>query len=381
MTTAATPASATPGRLHELDALRGIAALGVVAWHYRWHFGAMPFATLLHPFYNAGFLFVDFFFVLSGLVIARAYWREPRQWRFVANVQARIARLYPLHLLMLLVSALLIASLPAGSDPQFARANDDAKHFALNLLMLNQSGLQDDWSFNTPAWSISAEFIVNVVFLAAIALRVRARLAWGAIAAAIGIALLLAWPRPIISGQYAFGVFDVNLLRCFLAFGAGVGVQYWLDRLGGRDWLARWPRITPWLAAGALLLLFAILSLSHRQPPISHYIASILASAACVAFVPFGGWVKRVLQARPLTFLGDASYSIYLVHYPLQLALYAAAVHGIVRWDYTSPLVFIGFIALVVAVSALTYRGVELPCQRWLLDRTQASRRPASPQP
>ena len=63
------PIVRSSGRIHELDALRGIAALGVVVWHYGAHFGAMPFKLALFPFYNAGFLFVDFFFVLSGYVI------------------------------------------------------------------------------------------------------------------------------------------------------------------------------------------------------------------------------------------------------------------------------------------------------------------------
>ena len=369
---------ATPrvsGRLHELDALRGIAALGVVAWHYRWHFGATPFATLLHPFYNAGFLFVDFFFVLSGLVIARAYWREPRQWRFVANVQARIARLYPLHLLTLVVTALLLAGLPAGANsPEFVRATDDAKHFALNLLLLNQSGLQDDWSFNTPAWSISAEFLVNVVFLAIIAMATRARIVACVLVALAGVALFVAGPRPIVSGQYVFGAIDVQLLRCFLAFGAGVGVQLWLDRFGGRALLERWPRTTPWLALAALVALFAVLSLSTRRPPISHYLVSIFVSAACVAFVPFGGLLKRMLQVRVLTFLGDISYSTYLVHYPLQFALYVAGAWGLFRLDYASPLVFLGFFGLVVAVSSATHYGVEMPGQRWLLERFAPAR-------
>jgi peptidoglycan/LPS O-acetylase OafA/YrhL len=64
------------GRIHELDALRGIAALGVVFWHYGAHFDAHPLTGLLHPFYSAGFLLVDFFFVLSGYVIGRAYWNS-----------------------------------------------------------------------------------------------------------------------------------------------------------------------------------------------------------------------------------------------------------------------------------------------------------------
>src|SRR5688500_12807713 len=114
------PIARSSGRIHELDALRGIAALGMVVWHYGAHFGAMPFKLALFPFYSAGFLFVDFFFVLSGYVIARAFWRAPRQSRLGSNILARVARMYPLHLLTLLFVAILLACVPATAhDPDF----------------------------------------------------------------------------------------------------------------------------------------------------------------------------------------------------------------------------------------------------------------------
>ena len=93
-----TDAGATrTGRIHELDSLRGIAALGVVFWHYGAHFNSYPFRSLLLPFYTSGFLLVDFFFVLSGYVIARSYWTPRRQHALLENIRARLARLYPTH--------------------------------------------------------------------------------------------------------------------------------------------------------------------------------------------------------------------------------------------------------------------------------------------
>ena len=63
--------SREPTRLHELDSLRALAAIGVVGWHYSSHFGAAPLPSLMTPFYRHGELLVDFFFVLSGFVLAR----------------------------------------------------------------------------------------------------------------------------------------------------------------------------------------------------------------------------------------------------------------------------------------------------------------------
>ncbi|MCO1384488.1 acyltransferase family protein [Burkholderia multivorans] len=76
-------------RLHELDSLRGLAALGVVAWHYTNHMKASPLSFIFAPFYKHGLLMVDFFFVLSGYVLARAYWNETRSEQPIRNLGKR----------------------------------------------------------------------------------------------------------------------------------------------------------------------------------------------------------------------------------------------------------------------------------------------------
>lgn len=366
------PAVASSGRIHELDALRGIAAMGVVFWHYGVHFDAYPLDALLHPFYNAGFLLVDFFFVLSGYVIARAYWRDSRQGHPYRNIWARIARLYPLHLLTLLVTVLLVASLPDGAnDPAFNQPTDNLKHLMLNLTLLNQIGLQDGWSFNTPAWSISTEFVVNVIFLAFITLTIKTKALMIGVA---GIALAgLVILHPGIQGNLAFGFLDVNLLRCFLGFGAGVVVYLLLHRLRCGQRIAAHPRTASALGIGSILAMLCLLIGSGRHPPTWHYLVSIFITMGCVTFVPLGPLSQKLLRRPSLVFLGDISYSTYLIHYPVQLALYCLSQYGLLSLDYQSPAVLVLFCAVVIGISALTQKYVELPAQRCLLD--YASRR------
>jgi peptidoglycan/LPS O-acetylase OafA/YrhL len=350
--------------------LRGIAALGVVFWHYGVHFDARPLQVLLLPFYNAGFLLVDFFFVLSGFVIAGAYWREPRRRDFRRNVWARVARLYPLHLFTLVATLLLLAALPAAAtpDPEFAPPTNDLRHLVLNLLLLNQVGLQGGYSFNTPAWSISAEFVINVAFLGAIALAPRARavaLLLGALACVVLVAMST---PPYVDGQFAFGWIDVGLLRCVLGFFAGVALHLlvaagWLERLRSL------PRLVDVLALLALSSLGLLLVASGRHPPAWHYPMSIAVATACVALTPLSSLAGRLLRHRALTFLGDISYSVYLVHFPLQLALHVLVARGLAAPDYASPWVLLGYVAAVVAVSAATHRRLELHWQSRLLGR------------
>ncbi len=359
-----------PRRLHELDALRGLAALGVVLWHYGSHFQTHPFFWLGAPFYNAGFLLVDFFFVLSGFVLGAAYWRPGRQDTPRRNILLRIARLYPLHLVMLVITAALLYCLRDAAVPaSFELGTNDAYHFVLNLLLLNQSGLQQDWSFNTPAWSISSEFIVNVAFLMFIAFRWPMRVG----ACVMGIAaVVLAWRwqgAPLVGPKLLMGSIDLNLARCVIGFCAGVMLHLALNRFGGRALLSRWRNTMAVAGPLSLAALVGFMLFSRRHPPNWHYLASVAIATACVALVPFSSPLNRWLSWRPLVILGEISYSVYLVHYPLQLILLLVIAHTAI--NPASHVTFLTYLTTTVALAWLTYTIVERPSLAFLQARVK----------
>ena len=237
-----------------------------------------------------------------------------RQCHLYRNLWARIARLYPLHLLTLLVTVVLVTGLPAGAhDPDFDQPTNNLKHFVLNLVLLNQIGLQDGRSFNTPTWSISTEWIVNVAFLAFISVAPKTRWVASIIIAVAALVLVAGSQRPYIQGHLAFGYLDVNLARCVIGFAAGVAVYLFLHRFGGERQLRGTPRISILLGVCSLLAMLELLIGSGRRPPVWHHLVSIGVAMGCVTFVPFSRLLQKVLRHKSLTFLGDISYSTYLV--------------------------------------------------------------------
>lgn len=291
-----------PGeRLWYLESLRGIAALVVALFHaqiYATH--AAPF--IANDFFARGYLMVDFFFVLSGFVIAMSSYERLNDFRQVFDFQIRrLFRLYPLHLATLAAFCLiefLIWPLTSAGPQGFgdAFAFNDGQAFLSNLFLV-QTLTEAQPTFNRPAWSLSAEVLMYGGF-AIICLLARP----GVGRDILGAVLLLAsayilWPLEDLDVTQGW----LAIARCGFSFFAGVAV--W--RLHAR---IRVPAVSV-----PLLLGLIIFGLSSGVGPDQAYpvlfIALIMAmtSSADSAF-------KRALSAAPLVRLGTLSFGIYLWH-------------------------------------------------------------------
>ncbi|MEI2430762.1 acyltransferase [Lysobacter yananisis] len=355
-------------RYHELDALRAIAALGVICWHYVHTYHVAPLAAVLAPFYGRGLLMVDFFFVLSGFVLARAFWVDGRAQRFGANLRARLARIYPLHLLTLCAVAAMQWRLAALGQPPFVYAANDGYHFALNLLLLNSSGLQQGFSFNAPSWSISTEFLVNLAFLAIIA--APAKIARGLVWAVLAAALATMAVRGVINASKALGWIDNDVVRTAAGFFLGV-VLHRLHRALGEPAPQAGARVRwPWdlLALAAMAGVYWYLS-SDAWSNAGDLLTCYLAFPVLILSVVRSGAVRAALRLRPMVRLGEMSYSIYLVHFPLMLALHLWTLHSGQPLAYADRWFFPAFIAAVLALSYCSHRWIEEPGRRWLAGR------------
>jgi peptidoglycan/LPS O-acetylase OafA/YrhL len=363
-------------RFYSLDLLRGFAALSVVFWHWH-HFRvdapggpppveAQPLYSVFFLFYRHGLLAVDLFFSLSGFVFFWLYARSiasggttPRQFWV-----RRFSRLYPLHLLTLLGVAAGQLLFVARFEHPFVYADNDLPHFLLNLGMASSWGFERGFSFNGPAWSVSVEMVLYGLFFM-FCRWFRVRLAVVVALAVAGFAVAQGVYQPLgrgIGGFFMGGAAYFAYRRVEERGGARALVRVlatgtlllWLGVLIGvsRDFGIELParmelplRAVVWLWPRAVLFPLTILTLALLEPSLR----------------PLG---KR------LAFVGDISFSSYLLHFPLQLALMALALSFSVdpAW-FDRPLALIAFFALLIPLSLASHRFFELPAQRFLRRR------------
>jgi peptidoglycan/LPS O-acetylase OafA/YrhL len=332
-------------RIYPLESLRGLAALIVAVFHFHAQIG--PYVSPQSWLATNGLvkhatLMVDFFFVLSGFVIALNYADRIQCFRDVIKFQARrFWRLYPLHLTMLLVFAgiELVKLTGIGTDAGGSSASGIEEF--INNLFLTQSWYLDHLSFNYPSWSISTEFYTYLIF-AMVVLLSRGWLTVAALAVAVAAGTLLhlnggltteaPWliPRCIYSffiGVLVWKASTLNGLPFLPApplLLASVAAVIWLDR----DHFI----MVPWLFGLTVLALAR-----HRQ-----------------------GLTYRLLSAPWLVFLGTISYSLYMTHAAVWYVF-----KTLVRLTHvqltpaTETLLLLAGLALLVGVSTLTYRFVE----------------------
>jgi len=354
--------------LPSLTPLRGLAAVWVVIYHYNiW----APNAHLdaLSPIVNKGYLAVDLFFMVSGFVMSHVYHRAflrdlpGNYFRFIG---ARIARLYPLHLLILL---LFLATALSSRTADYIATGDFSPipltgarsigAFFANLLML-QGIKASELSWNYPAWSISIEFMAYLLFPLMLPMIWQAPSRLKVVLAAILIGLLSY--LMLLTNDY-FNQWDgpTTLLRCMPEFILGM-LMYSLYRSGR---LHHW--MTTDVAAFGLLVVLLIL----LQIGTSDFLAVFVFALFILAAVGNDGRITGLLNGAPLLWLGEVSYSLYLAHGLVQFG--ATQLLGAAGFDdrraipHLPSLLLIGAMVLIAfGIAALTYLTVERIARRRL---------------
>jgi peptidoglycan/LPS O-acetylase OafA/YrhL len=338
-----------------LDAFRFIAALGIVLHHCAIYADVMGWRAHVTAFDNFR-LCVDFFFALSGFVLMHVHGTAiVSGGHYLRFLQKRLARIYPLHALMVIVFVVL-APIVAGKPiaARIAPVLDPAAALP-NLLLLHSFGVTETLSLDFPSWSISAEWFLYLLFptLAAFVLRTGPCVA---IAAAIACAIALALTRDALDTRdWTRATFDLGMLRALPSFVAGMAVCVIVERapLLRLSWKCVY-------LAGMALVVFMLSPL-----PAALAIALFPAFIGLVALAERGG-APTFLARSPFPALGDASYSVYLLHAFVMLL----AAEAINRTGMTGLSAFAALtattICFTIPLALVVFRFYEAPMRRWL---------------
>lgn len=335
-----------------LDLSRLLAAVAVLFWHYQ-HFYVAPGWGEFHvnrarePLY-AWFAFlydhgadaVQYFWAVSGFVFAHVYLPDRQaRGRFWL---ARVARLWPLHLLTLGLVAAMQALVLARWGDYYIYEWNDARHFLLSLFLAHYWGLQDNQSFNGPSWSLSTEIVAYAAFWLLLPALRRAGLL-----VALAVAGAMTW-------LYARGAPDADLINCVLYFFGGVGL--YLAMLRGL--IA--PRAL--IPLGLALLAVAFVANAGGAAAMAIRLPAIFAALALAVGIDHLDPEGRLRFGKTL---GDASYGIYLWHFPIQLALLILLPNIRAMAHHPSFLMF--FIGAACLAGLASHRWIERPAQRWVM--------------
>lgn len=362
-----------PGRFVSLDVVRFFAALSVVFSHWR-HFyfspdkggidlanaAVQPLYFLFWPLYEYGYLAVELFFCLSGFVFYYLYANAVRDGRVTSDtfMMLRFSRLGPLHYLTLGAVIALQYFYMRQHGLTFNNINTDLRQIVLHLLLINSWPPNFVIAFNAPAWSISIEVMLYVAFF----MLCYARLTAPIILTVFSIFGAVIWFKLEMAG------------RGFHSFFMGGLCYYIVQRQqGGNNYSWRYLGA----CAAAILLAAAGLMLVRQNSPL---VETIVVSVAFPALILTLALLDHRIEkfTRPIGWIGNLSYSSYLLHFPLQLVLVVTAFSLGVTIDYASPLTLLAFMSVLIALSLWSYYGYEKPVQRYLRNRmsprTEAAR-------
>jgi peptidoglycan/LPS O-acetylase OafA/YrhL len=344
-----------PLTFDSLTGLRFILALWIAVFHFGDMYDHAGMGSW--PIMKAGVARVDVFFVLSGFVLTHVYWmRTAAKFDFAGFLQARFARLFPLHMLALTLLLALVGAAHLMGAAQETQGYGVQGFFA-NVFLLQAWAIPGSGKWNFPAWTISAEFTGYLLFPLFLMLATcfrRAPLLF--LVCTITFVLILdVMFRQLLGRSLTQSTQDLGAIR---------GSAVMLVGVAGR---VAFERTTLSIKAGLGLAALGIL--------IAGFAAYLALSTGIVAL---GGvlivmglatcdrqGMASFLNSRVFVELGKWSYGIFILHVPLYLALRHAA--GLLGFEFVVNMVTtMVCVCVVICASAIAHYVIEEPARKWL---------------
>ena len=331
-------------RIHKLDGLRGLFALFVVLFHF--NINNAPSALVNNFFVRTSFIFVDFFFILSGYVITLTYHEKINTGKaFFQFLLKRFIRLYPLLLFSTLMYWYFV-------HPFFNQLNIK---LALDTLFLTNSTpiFGSAIGMNYPSWSISSEMISYIAFGICSLIAIHKKKTYLITAITIGCFAVLAYQQNYFqTGSFGF----IRGLACF-------NLGYIIYVLANRK--INISKYYEWLIPLAVLfIMFLLYHSSTINPTLSlliQFLIPIVFACSIFMLINTNGFISKLLATTPLQFLGKISYSVYLN----QALVIGFMIPKLFKWiklpngDFKKIICVLIVLAILVVYSWLTHFFIE----------------------
>jgi peptidoglycan/LPS O-acetylase OafA/YrhL len=363
-----------PTNIPNLTPLRGIAALMVAVYHFDGviaNFVSQQHTMLIQKCY----LMVDLFFIMSGFIMLHVYGSTFTNMiskkDFLKFIGARFARIYPLHFFTLLLSVVLFYALQEPESPM-----NNPLAIPTHLLLLHSFGIHSVFTWNVPSWSISAEWWAYMIFPLLVLFlgkyKNKGVILLSALSIILYFSILYFLPRvdpfvPTLPVPHDLNVtYDYGYIRGIAGFIAGMITyicfqQKEIEKFFITDFASIFLILTT-----ALLFHFGVNDLLI----VMCFIPLVLAIAANQK------GIYKLFQFRPLQYLGDISYSIYLIH---SMAMFFVTVPILTALGYifkgpgslqipffTGFWVCALYLLGIIVISSASYFLIERPCRRIL---------------
>lgn len=358
-----------------LDGLRGVAALLVVFYHIFEGFSFAGGGTLITVI-NHGYLAVDFFFILSGFVIGYAYddrWKKNLTLK--GFFKRRLIRLHPM-IVMGAVIGCITFFIQGGVKWDGTQVATSAVMLALLLAMFfipaypgagyDVRGNGEIFSLNGPSWSLFFEYIGNILYalfihrlsnkaLTVLVILLGVGLSWFALSDVVGYGMIgVGWT---LDGLNFWG----GMLRMLFPFTLGMLIS--------RNFRPFKVRGAFWICSVILLVLFCVPYVEGHSPVCLN---GVFEMVCIVVIFPMlvclgaSGQTTDKRSTRICKFLGDISYPLYAIHYPLMYLFYAWLIENkLYTLGETWPMAALVYFGSIV----LAYQCLKLydePVRKWL---------------
>ena len=358
----------SPDYFYGIDFLRWFAAFGVVLYHYSLYFNVVDidynfFLNYLVKNREYAPQFVWLFWGISGFVLANIYLNK------VISIKkfliSRFARLYPLHFITLIIVFFLqFYSLQNFGQTQLNK-NNDIYHFILHFFFASDWGMQKEWSYNAPVWSVSVEIPIYFLFIFCLYYLRKFKIYF-----CIIISVFFYYIFPEIFNLFKnLGNFELNKWQklsifnfrtCIFYFFLGSGIFLFYLKL------KNFRKLFFYLSFISICVCVTFMNINTDIHIINIFPSNFMLIISLILFFACFDYVFPNLAFR-VHFLSNTSYSIYLIHFPLQLIILVLFKSLGVSLDILDNFIyFLLFIVLLQIISSYSFKFFESPMRKYI---------------